>query len=105
MSDGRRRRSIRLEITMTTESISDEAATELHNRLASQIVQQILHEPIAAGGSMSDIMLLCESALLGVVLGCFELGSDVKAFDLIVGRVKERLAEIRLEDIKAKGHG
>ena len=34
---------------------------------------------------MSDVMMLCESVLVGVVLGCFQLGSDVKVLDLIVG--------------------
>ena len=64
-----------------------------------------MKEPIAAGGTMSDMMMLCESVFVGVVLGCFQLGSDVKVLDLIVGRVKERLARIRLEDIDAKGNG
>ena len=60
---------------------------------------------LAAGGPMSDVMMLCESVLVGVVLGCFQLGSDVKAFDLIVTRVKERLARVRLEDLETKGSG
>jgi AcrR family transcriptional regulator len=47
----------------------------------------------AAGGTISDGMMLCESVLAGVVLGCFELGSDAKVLDLVVGRVKERLAK------------
>jgi hypothetical protein len=85
--------------------LDEVAAAELHNRLAQQIVSQIVNEPIAAGGTMSDVMMLCESVLVGVVLGCFRLGSDVKAFDLIVTRVKERLAEVRLEDLETKGGG
>ena len=71
------------------------AAAELHNRLAKQIVSQIVNEPIVAGGTMSDVMMLCESVLVGVVLACFQLGSDVKAFDLVGTRVRERLAKIR----------
>jgi hypothetical protein len=85
--------------------LDDAAATELHNRLAKQIVSQIMNEPIAAGGTMSDVMMLCESVLVGVILGCFQLGSDAKAFDLIVARIKERLAKIRLEDLEPKGSG
>jgi hypothetical protein len=54
---------------------------------------------------MSDVMTLCESVLVGVVLGCLPLGHDVKVLDLIVGRVKERLARVRLEDLDAKGNG
>jgi hypothetical protein len=88
-----------------TTRLDDVAAAELHNRLAKQIVSQIVNEPIAAGGTMSDVMMLCESVLVGVVLGCFQLGSDVKAFDLIVTRVKERLARVRLEDLETKGRG
>jgi hypothetical protein len=85
--------------------LDDGAAAELHNRLAKQIVSQIVNEPIAAGGTMSDVMMLCESVLVGVVLGCFELGSDVKVLDLVVTRVKERLSTIRLEDLESKGSG
>ena len=85
--------------------LDDVAAAELHNRLARQIVSQIVNEPIGAGGTMSDVVALCESVLVGVVIGCFQLGSDVKAFDLIVTRVKERLAKIRLEDLEPKGSG
>jgi hypothetical protein len=85
--------------------LDDVAAPEVHNRLAKQIVSQIVNEPIAAGGNISDVMVACESVLVGVVLGCFQLGSDVKAFDLIVGRVKDRLARIRLEDLETKGSG
>jgi hypothetical protein len=79
--------------------------TTVRSRIANQIVSQIVNEPIAAGGSISDVMALCESVLVGVILGCFQLGSDIKALDLIVSRVKERLSKIRLEDLKTKGSG
>jgi hypothetical protein len=85
--------------------LDEMAAAELHNRLAKQIVSQIVNEPITAGGTMSDVMMLCESVLVGVVLRCFQLGSDVKVLDLIIGRVKERLAKVRLEDLETKGSG
>jgi hypothetical protein len=85
--------------------LDDQVVAELHNRLANQIVSQIVNEPIAAGGALSDVMTLCESVLVGVVLGCFRLGSDTKALDLIVGRTKERLARIRLEDLRTEGRG
>ena len=81
----------------------DGAAAELHNRLAKRIVSMIVHEQIAAGGTVSDIMFLCESVLVGVVLGCFQLGSDERALDAIVSRVKERLAKVRLEALEMKG--
>ena len=51
---------------------------------------------------MSDVMMLRESVLVGVLLECFKLGDDVKMLDLIVGRVKERLAKARLEDLETE---
>jgi hypothetical protein len=69
------------------------------------IVSEILYAPICDGGSMSDVMMLCESVLVGVLLECFKLGDDVKMLDLIVGSVKERLAKARLEDLETKGSG
>ena len=83
--------------------LDDVAATELHNRLAKQIVSLIVNEPIKAGGTISDVMTLLESVLVDVTLGCFEPGSDIKALDLVVGRVKERLAQVRLEKLETKG--
>jgi hypothetical protein len=38
--------------------IDNVVATEVHNRLAKQIVLQIVNEPIAAGGNISDVMVL-----------------------------------------------
>jgi hypothetical protein len=91
---------------MTAESdLEQVAAAERHNRLAKQIVSEIVYAPICDGGSMSDVMMLCESVLVGVLLECFKLGDDVKMLDLIVGRVKERLAKARLEDLETKGSG
>jgi len=85
--------------------LATEAAAELHNRLAKQIIRKLVDEPIAAGGGMSDIMMLCESVLVGVMIECFQLGSDVKMLDIIVDRARQRLAKVRLEDIAIKGCG
>jgi hypothetical protein len=48
--------------------LAAEAATELHNRVAKQIVAETLNETRAAGGSCSDLLLICESVLVGVVV-------------------------------------
>jgi hypothetical protein len=91
---------------MTGKSHLDaETAAELHNRVANQIVSQILNETRTAGGSHSDLLVICESVLVGVVVECFKLGHDSKVIDLIFTAAKARLAKIRLEDIDAKGHG
>ena len=44
---------------MTAESdLEHVAAAERHNRLAKQIVSEIVYAPICDGGSMSDVMML-----------------------------------------------
>jgi hypothetical protein len=91
--------------TSKNQTLDTEAAVELHNRLAKQVISTIVHEPIAAGGTVSDIMFLCESVLVGVLLHCFQLGSDERALDAIVSQVKERLAKVLLEDLKPEGNG
>ena len=81
---------------MTEHSNLDLAAiTELHNRLANQIISQIVEEPLAAGGTLSDVMFLCESVLVGVVLGCFEHGADSKMLEVLFDRARKRIAELR----------
>jgi hypothetical protein len=77
----------------------------LHNRVAKQIVAEILNETRAAGGSYSDLLLICESVLVGVVVECFRLGHDAKVLDLLFTAAKARLAKVRLADLEAKGHG
>lgn len=69
--------------------------TELHNRLANQIVSQIVEEPLAVGGTMSDVMFLCESVLVGVVLGCFEHGADSQMLEILFDRARERIVKMR----------
>jgi hypothetical protein len=91
---------------MTESSPLDvEAAAQLHNRVAKQIVAQILSETRTAGGSYSDLLVICESVLVGVVTKCFRLGHDAKVLDLLVATAKARLAKIRLEHLEPKGNG
>jgi hypothetical protein len=82
-----------------------EAAAELRNRVARQIVAEILNETRAAGGSYEDVWVICESVLVGVVVECFRLGHDSKVIDLVFTAAKARLAKVRLEDLEAKGSG
>ena len=86
-----------------TPSLSAEAATELHNRVARQVVTQIINETKAAGGSYSDLLVICESVLVGVIVECFRLGHDSKVIDLVFTAAKARLAKVRLEDLQAEG--
>ena len=86
-----------------TPPLSAEAATELHNRVARQVVAQIINETKAAGGSYSDLLVICESVLVGVIVECFRLGHDSKVIDLVFTAAKARLAKVRLEDLQAEG--
>ena len=84
-------------------SLDPEAATQLHNRVARQVVAQIINETKAAGGSYLDLLVICESVLVGVVVECFRLGHDSKIIELLFTAAKARLAKVRLEDLPAKG--
>lgn len=85
--------------------LSVEAAAELHNRIAREVVSRVVKEPIAAGGSLSDVLLICESVLVGVVVECFKVGHDIKVLEAIFSATKERLAKVQLEDLEAGGNG
>jgi len=86
-------------------TLDELAATELHNRLAKEIVARIVSEPLAAGGTIVDVVVLCESVLVGVLIECFQRGGDATVLDAIIVRTKERLAKVRLSDLEPKGRG
>lgn len=77
--------------------------TELHNRLAGQIVASIVRPPLQAGGTVLDVMVLFESVVVGVSLAVIKLGGDDAVLDVVLDRARERLAEIRLTPIKPQG--
>ena len=88
-----------------TPSLSAEAATELHNRVARQVVAQIINETKAAGGSYSDLLVICESVLVGVIVECFRLGHDSKVIDLVFTASPRRVSpKWRLEDLRSRGY-
>lgn len=77
--------------------------SELHNRLAGEIVASIVRPIMTSGGSTEAVMVLTESVLVGVALACIKLGGDEKVLDVMLERARQRLAEIRLKDIETKG--
>ncbi len=77
--------------------------TALHNKLAGEIVAQIVRGPLDNGGKVTDVMVLAESVVVGVALATIRLGGDEKVLDVMFEAAKTRLAEIRLKDIEAKG--
>jgi len=76
---------------------------ELHNKLAGEIVGSIVRPIMTTGGKTTDVMVLTESVLVGVALACIRLGGDEMVLDVIFERARERLAELRLKDIKTEG--
>jgi hypothetical protein len=85
--------------------LTAEAGTELHNRVAKRVVAEIIEETRAAGGSYSDLLVISESVLVGLVVECFRLGHDSQVIDLVFTAAKARLAQVRLKDLRAEGTG
>lgn len=69
----------------------------LHNQLAGGIVASIVEPVIEAGGSLSDVMVLTESVIVGVALVTIKLGGTDKVLDIILAAAKARLTMIRGE--------
>jgi len=80
-----------------------EEMSELHNRLAGETVAGIVRPVLSAGGDSTDVLVLLESVILGVVLVLTKLGGDETVLDAIAERVKGRLAEQRLGNITPEG--
>jgi len=80
------------------------AQHEIHNELAGKIVASIVKPPLEAGGQLTDVMVLLESVILGVVLMAVKLGGDEVVLDEVMLHVKERLAEQRLSTIEPSGN-
>lgn len=79
------------------------AATDLHNKLAGEIVRAIVKPVVDRGGSTAEIMVLTESVLFGIALICIRLGGDNVVLDVMVENVRRRLAETRLGPIPPAG--
>lgn len=86
---------------MPTEAEIIKAA--LHNTQAGPIVASIVRPVLEAGGSVEDVLVLTESVLMGVCLFAVKLGGDNKVLDVIVERVRERLAQVRLGSVEPEG--
>lgn len=76
---------------------------ELHNGTAGEIVKSIVRPTLEAGGEFTDVQVLLESVILGVVLVAVKLGGDEIVLDQVMAGVKARLAEQRLGDIEVRG--
>lgn len=77
--------------------------TEIHNRLAGQIIANIVKPPLESGGDVKDVLVLLESVVTGVLTAVVKLGRDGPVLDLFIEGVRERMAEIRLSNIRPVG--
>ena len=71
------------------------AATDLHNKLAGEIVRRIVEPILEQGGERTAILVLAESVMTGVIEFCArkdEVSRDMVAealFDGVRGRLEE----------------
>jgi hypothetical protein len=77
--------------------------TELHNQLAGEIVKSIIRPVLDSGGRMSDVLVLLESVVLGVMLVAIKCEYSEAALDVVVERVKKRIADLHLAEIEPAG--
>ena len=87
-------------------SAPNQVQTDLHNRLAGEIVASIVRPPIAAGGDYSDVMVLLESVVVGVcaVTARMRPGLSAEAvLELLVNGARTRLPDVRLASLEPEG--
>lgn len=77
---------------------------DLHNKLAGEIVAAIAGPILASGGTYDDVLVLLESVVVGITLLAIKFGRDEQLIDMMMERVRRRLAEIRLGDIEVAGN-
>jgi len=76
---------------------------EIHNRDAGRIVTEIVKPTLDAGGEMTDVLVLLESVVTGVLSIAVKLGGDNDVLDIFIAGVRQRMAEIRLGNIDLPG--
>lgn len=79
------------------------AQSDLHNQIVGPIVSSIVKPPIEAGGSVTDVMVVLESVVLGVMIATGRLGMSSEAVDVLAKAVKRRLCEVSALDGEPAG--
>jgi hypothetical protein len=72
--------------------------TDIHNRDIGPIIRAIVKPTLEAGGSYTEILVLLESVITGVMLFAVKPGGDDVVLEQLVDGVKCRLAEHRAND-------
>ncbi|HVG51617.1 MAG TPA: hypothetical protein VM867_08295 [Xanthobacteraceae bacterium] len=80
--------------------------SQIHNRDAAEIVKTIiLPTMLEAGGDFTDVLVLLESVMTGVVLFGVRAGGDDRVIETLCDHVKKRVAEHRLAAMHPEGNG
>lgn len=93
-----------------TEEEKRAAITAHHNKLAGQLVAQIVKGVHELDGTAGDCLVLVESVLVGVFLAVVPDGHDAAQAQAVFNRAAVRLEELRhkrrqLAAQKPQGHG
>jgi hypothetical protein len=90
-----------------TRASEQKIQSDLHNRLAGQIVASIAKPPLEAGGTVIDVLVLLESVVAGVLVVAVRTGGDNIVLDAVIDGVRDRakqiLAEQRLGPVETAG--
>lgn len=73
---------------------------QIHDRDVVRIMKAIIAPTMAAGGEFTDVLVLLESVVVGVILFGIKEGGDDPVLAAMVERIKLRLEEARLKDKK-----
>jgi len=76
-----------------------------HNKLADDIVKMMVRPVLRAGGDPTEILVLLESIIVGVVSTLAKDGAEDHVLDAVVASAKKRMAEYRLKNMEPEGHG
>ena len=80
-----------------------ETLAQIHNRVAKHAITEIVYPTIVAGGDAKAVLLLLESVVAGVLSATVLMGVDEKVLDVLQGRVRQRIAAMRLGELAGIG--
>jgi hypothetical protein len=91
---------------MTEETDADRISretAEIYDRDCGRLISEIIRPTAKVGGSMSEVLVLLEGIVTGVLTVGIKLGGDEAVLDVFIDGVRKRMAEIRLEMAQVAG--
>lgn len=77
-------------------------ASQRHNETSRRIMA-LFFETLREGGAKEELLIILESVFMGTFMTMVKLGGDKAVFDVMVERIRQRLAEQRLGSIPPRG--